>query len=223
MSISKTTNRSRPARRVQKPRRAAASGRLSRKETTSLVLFARDAYTYMKERNRVDLDLTFDEWRREQVEDACGKSGISKIARGDYRTVKAHFLCLMDREDEAFKLLQKTGTKSYRPTSNTDTWEASEAVVFRIRESLNKHASAQIDHPDGHLSAEWFLAAARQRSGKPSLTMETLAERLDPATLIGLLSHLRNHIATREGRSDPSKRSVRTFSSPQALAESELF
>lgn len=211
--MNKTTN-SRAAGAWQKPRKASASGRLTRKEVTSLVLLARDAHIYLKDRNRVDRYLTFDEWRHEQVEDACGKTGISKMTRSDYRTVKAHFLCLMDREAEAFQILQKTGTKSYRPTSKDDTWEASEAVVFRIREALSNHESSQVDHPGGHITADWFLAAARQRTGKPSLNMDSLAERLDAPALTGLLAHLRNHIATREGRDEPKQRSARTYSSP---------
>ncbi len=41
--------------------------------------------------------------------------------------------------------------------------------------------------------------------------MATLAERLDPRTLHGLLSHVRNHIALREGRAVPKRRAKRVY------------
>ena len=44
--------------------------------------------------------------------------------------------------------------------------------------------------------------------------MATLAERLDPETLCGLLSHLRTHIALREGRANPDLRAKRTYPKP---------
>ena len=60
-------------------------------------------------------------------------------------------------------------------------------------------------------AAGWLLTAARQRTGKPTLTMETLAERLDPQTLFGLLCHLKDHISLREGRAVPERRAKRIY------------
>lgn len=144
--------------------------------------------------------MSFDDWRRDMVMDRVGLPGISKINRSHWRDVMALFLELSGHEDKAFELLNKTGVKSYRPVDQNDTWESSETYVALIGEALANHAQVAVAHPKGHIHAGWFVAAARQRTGKPTLTLATLAERVDPSTLHGLLSHLRNHIALREGR-----------------------
>ena len=210
-TTSKSATRKPSASPVRRPRKAPAAGSLTRKETTKLLLTAAEAFHYQQARGRVEPGSTFKDWRHQQVEDVCGKAGISKLARSDWRTVQAHFLILAGREDEAFQLSLKTGQKSYRPTGPNDTWESSEAIVHKMREALSAHATAPVTHPKGHLSPGWLLAAARQRTGKPSLTMDTLAERLDPKTLTCLLSHLRNHISLREGRADSDRRAPRSY------------
>ena len=55
------------------------------------------------------------------------------------------------------------------------------------------------------------LTAARQRTGKPTLTMKTLAQRLSPQILFGLLCHLDEHIALREDREDLDRRAKRIY------------
>jgi hypothetical protein len=183
---------------------------LSREETINLVLQAQEAFNYQRASGNLDPATNPNEWRRDQVMAAVGKAGVSKIARPDWRTVKAHFLILSGREDEAFFVLNQTGTKSYRPADSADTWETCEDYAALVRRALVNHSSAAAPHPKGHIHEGWFLTAARQRAGIPSLSMATLAERLDPHTLHGLLSHLRNHIALREGRANPERRKKRT-------------
>ena len=152
------------------------------------------------------------------VMDRVGKGGISKLVRSDFREVKAMFLELCGREDEAFEILNKTGVKGYKPTSKADTWETCETYVALITAEINAHLQR---HEAGSFLSEkppitigWLLTAARQRTGKPSLTIETMAERLDPKTLHGLLSHVRNHISLREGRADQDLRSARSYPKP---------
>lgn len=203
--------RSPSAKPVQKRGTPGAKGHLTREETTNLVLQAREAFDHQNRLGRIEPGQSFDDWRHDQVMDAVGVPGISKIARSEWRKVKAHFLALSGRDDEAFKLLNQTGVKTYRPASPDDTWESSEAYVAHIRTALANHAQATVTHPKGHIHAGWFLAAARQRTGKPTLILDTLAERLDAETLCGLLSHLRNHIATREGRADTDRRAPRSY------------
>jgi len=205
------------AKAVQKHGTPGPNGRLTREETTPLVLQAQEAFNYQIALGRVETGSRFDDWRRDQVMDAVGKPGISKIARNDWRTVMAHFLTLSGREDEAFALLQQTGVKSYRPASEFDTWESSETYVALIRDALAKHATFPAEcliGGKGHIHCGWLIAAARQRTRKPTLTMETLAERLDPETLWGLLSHLVSHINLREGRADLDRRKPRRYPKP---------
>jgi hypothetical protein len=197
----------RRAKPVQKSRRESL---LTREETTNLVMQAQEAFHYQSTLGNIEPGNTFDQWRRDQVMDSVGKAGISNISRPDWKTVKAHFLTLSGREDEALALLTHTGTKSYRPVSGSDTWETCEEYAALVTANLNAHRAAAVTHPKGHIHEGWFLSAARQRTGKPTLTMATLAERLDPSTLHGMLAHLRNHIALREGRATQA-RGKRTY------------
>jgi hypothetical protein len=194
-----------PCKRRAKPVQKSRQSLLTREETTNLLMQAQEAFHYQS-----TLGNTFDQWRRDQVMDSVGKAGISKISRPEWKTVKAHFLTLSGREDEALALLTHTGTKSYRPVSGADTWESCEEYAALVTANLNAHRAATVTHPKGHIHEGWFLSAARQRTGKQTLTMATLAERLDPSTLHGLLAHLRNHIALREGRATQA-RGKRTY------------
>lgn len=207
----KKTTSQRTRKPAASPARTFAGSLLTRQETTNLLLQAKEAFDCQTARGRVEPGDTFNDWRRDQVMDVCGKAGLSKITRSDWRTVKAHFLNLSGREDEAFTLLNQTGLKSYRPAGPGDTWENCEQYSALITTCLAAHLAAPVTHPKGHIHAGWFLAMARQRTNKPTLTLATLADRLDPSTLHGLLSHLRNHIALREGRAVPDLRKKRVY------------
>lgn len=215
----KTTNSSRPQARRKAPAKAVRksggtpgeNGKLTSPEITMLVLQAKEAFHYQAVLGKIEPGVDADEWRRDQVMDSVSKAGTSKLIRSEWRTVFAHFLILSGREDEALEVLSRTGVKTYRPVDAHDTWETSETCVHLIREELAAHRQAVATHEKGHLHEGWFLAAARQRTSKPNLTMATLAERLDPRTLHGLLSHLRNHIALREGRDDQDRRAKRIY------------
>lgn len=213
--MKKTANKTDPrkpsAKRLQKSGTPGASGNLTNPEKQKLVLQAKEAWGYQLAVKAIPENTSFDDFRAAQVEAAVGLSGISKLNRSHWRTVSAHFLTLGGREDEAFPLLNKTGNKTYRGTKPGDTWETAEAYVHQIRKAITLHRGADLAPGKTRIETGWFLHAARQRTSKPTLTMDTLAERLDPQTLHGLLSHLRNHIARREGREDPDRRSLRKY------------
>jgi hypothetical protein len=199
------------AKRVQKQGSPGAHGRLTREEITNLVLQAQEAFHYQTVLGNIEPGTKFDDWRRDHVMDRVGKPGISKLVRADWRNVKALFLELSGRDDEAFALLLKTGAKTDHPAAQADTWESAETYVHQITAALAAHSKATVTHPKGHLHAGWLIAAARQRTGKPTLTMATLAERLDPKTLAGLRDHIISHINLRECRADPDRRTKRTY------------
>jgi hypothetical protein len=213
----KTTSQKSPAQRTCKPsakraQKPRSTGSLTRAETTNLVMTAQEAFNYQLVLKRVEPGTSFDDWRRDQVMDAVGLPGISKIGRAHFRTVKAHFLTLAGRDDEAFALLNKTGQKRDHGDP-TDTHESSEEVVALIRQALADHAQVPAERlvgGTGHIHPGWLISAARQRTRKPSLTMDTLAS-LDRKTLFGLLSHLKSHINKREGRDDHDRRSPRHY------------
>ena len=211
MKSTKPTTRKVAARPVRKSGTPGASGNLTNEEKTKLLLQAKEAWNYQIAAKCIPSTTSFDEFRREQVQSCVGLSGISKLNRSHWRTVSAHFLTLAACEDEAFELLNRTGDKTYQGGKHGDTWETAEAYVQNIRQALTDHLAAELAPGMSRIEAAWFLHAARQRTHKPSLSMETLAERLDPQTLHGLLSHLRNHISRREGREQPELRSARNY------------
>lgn len=190
-----------------------ADGKLTSQEIRKLILQSKDAWHHQRSLEIIPPDLSFDDFRRDQVTASVGLSGLSKLKRSHWRTVSAHFLTLSGREDEAFQLLNQTGEKSYLGGKPGDTWETAEAYVHQIRQSITLHHRADLAPGKTRIETGWFLHAARQRTSKPTLSMHTLAERLDPQTLHGLLSHLRNHIALREGRADLDRRSPRQYPS----------
>ena len=218
-----------PAKSVRKSGTPGEFGHLTQPETTHLVMHAQEAFNYQLALKRVEPGTKFDDWRRDQVMAEVELGGISKINRSHYRGVKARFLELAGRDAEALELRLTAGPKSYKPGGPADTWESCEALVHHIRQGLAEHAkfpAESLQGGKGHIYPGWIINAARQRTGKPTLTMDTLAERLDPATLHGLLSHLRNHIATREGRAVPERRAKRVYPpkpDPGSMAEDDPF
>ena len=195
-----------PAKRVQISR---ATGSLTRQETTKLVMQAQEAFHYQTSLGNIEPGDTFDAWRRDQVMDSVERPGISKIGRSQWRTVYAHFLKLAGRDDEALAALLATGSKRDHGDPS-DNYETAEALVAKIREALTIHSRVSLPNGATHIHPGWLIACARQRTGKATLTLDTMAERLDPVTLVGLLSHLRNHIARREGR-ETDRRKVRKY------------
>lgn len=209
----KTTAQNHSLHRSRKPvaKPAHGPGTLSAPEVRKLLMQAKDAYAHQLAQGRVEPGQSFDDWRHEQVSDVAGVDGISKLSRSQFRVVYAHFLTLTGKDEDAFKMLTRTGIKRDRGPAS-ETYESAEALVFRIREALARHAEVPEDQLAGpRITEAWFLAAATQRTGKPSLVMDDLAARLDNATLIGLLSHVRNWISRNEAREDILRRSVRRY------------
>lgn len=231
----KTTAKKSPA---QRPRKAPAKpvqggspgefGRLTNAEKRTLVLIAKDAFHFQDRMGNIDPGLTFDAWRRDQVKDNFGVDGTSKLIRNQWKKAAAMFFRLQGREDKALELLLATGAKT-DTGDQTDTHESSEEVVALIRQALDNHAQVPAESlvdPRGHIHPGWFLKAARQRTGKRTLTMETLSSRLDRDTLFGLFSHLTSHINLREGRDNQDRRQPRRYPEkpdPGTMHEDEPF
>jgi len=186
-----------------------ARGNLTKPEITKLLMQATEAFRFQSKLGMIDESMNFDSWRRDQVMGSVGLPGISKIFRVHFREVFAHFLTLSGRDSEAYKALTTTGPKRV-DGDPSDTYESSEALVAKMRESLALHAVATLAPGATPIHSGWLLSAARQRTGKPTLTLDTMADRLEPFVLVGLLSHLRNHIARREGR-ETDRRKVRKY------------
>lgn len=205
--------------RARSPQTPCAGG-LTAREKTTLVLIARDAFHYQAALGNIAPGDTPDAFRRREILTRFGVAGASALTRDDWRNAAAHFFTLGGRPDDALDMLSRTGQKSYRPTGKDDTWESCEAIVADMRQALALHASADLAPGMSRIHEGWLLSAARQRARKPTLTMDTMAERLDPKTLDGLRAHLRNHIALREGR-DTDRRAKRVYPSKPDPGEIE--
>ena len=200
--MTSTTPKKSANRTLRKPAAKASQGprgNLSKPEITKLLMQAQEAYRIQDQLGLIDSATSFDSWRRDQVMSAVGLPGISKISRVHFRTVFAHFLTLCGMDSKAYMALMTTGPKRDHGDLR-DTHESSEALVAKMREALAEHSSVSLAPGATYIHAGWLLAAARQRTGKATLTLDTMAERIHPFVLVGLLSHLRNHIARREGR-----------------------
>jgi len=200
-----------PVRKKAKFIRTA--GGLTREELVPLIMQAKEAHGYQIALKNIPADTREDDFRRDQVMATVGKAGTSKINRDDYNTVMIRFLELSGKEDEAFERRMKSGVKSYRPTGPDDTHESAAQASWLIQEELKRHATAELAEGADRIYPGWILAAARRRNGKPGLTLENLADRLDAKTLIGLLAHLKNATTVREGRARPESRKPRSKAS----------
>jgi hypothetical protein len=76
--------------------------------------------------------VTEDDWRREQVELACGKHGLRCCSQDDYSTVKAHLLARLGRAAEAFEAHVRAATEKRRQA---------EAVLIRECEKADLRLS----------------------------------------------------------------------------------
>ena len=198
-----------PRKPHAKPPQSPPAGALTAKEKQTLVLIARDAYRHQAGLGNLTPETTPDSFRHAEMYAHFG-GGVSTLQRADWRRAAAHFFTLAGKPEKALEMLTRSGQKSYRPAGPRDTWESCDSIVATMRQELASHASADLPPGMSPIREAWLVVAARQRTRKPTLSMESMAERLDPKTLVGLLSHLRHHIAIREGR-PPSSRTARTY------------
>jgi hypothetical protein len=110
MSLSKRqTDESEP---VRKPKPVYAQNwvtkPLDNAQKAKLSIAAREAYELQTEHG-LATGISFDDWRHEQVEIACGKSGLRKCTNKDFRAVLARFFLLAGKEKEAAEIYAKTG------------------------------------------------------------------------------------------------------------------
>lgn len=210
--IARKTVRKASVKRAPQTRRPGA---LSSKETTPLLLQAKEAYKYQLALKRVEPGMSFDEWRRDQVMDTVDREGISKIDRSQWTDVMVHFLILSGKDAEAFALQLKSGTKTYRPEGPDDTHEKCRTYVYLIRKAIADHLARTLPEGVEYIREGWLLAAARPRSSKPGLTMENMAGRLGPKVLLGLLAHVNSHINEREGKATDKRKPRRYAPRPK--------
>lgn len=124
-----------PRARKATAARAREWGRkaLTTAQKTRLAMLVKEAYTVQEQAGLVDGDeKTF---RHEQVAVATGKAGLRECDNSNFRAIKAHFLRLAGRENEAAAQWAKTG-RVQGSEEIGDTHENRETALAVLRETI---------------------------------------------------------------------------------------
>ena len=217
MKATKTAAKKTARKAVAKP--VKPRGNISPEEIQPLIMAAREAYGIQ------DPDITFDEWRSEQVMEAVNRPGITACDHVHFCDLMAHFKIAAGKEDEALHWLMKGGKNSERQIawSIAQTLAAHIALAHsnrdeivattpprQLKRRLERHA-ALLDHPEGPLSFEYLVSIVRDKTRRPDLTLSadlaaSLADRCTAGQLAQIRFTLVNRIAEREGRGNTSDR-----------------
>jgi hypothetical protein len=211
----------RPAPPAAGPAAAAARPRLgprgvkglSKLQKATLCQLAAEAW---KLQNRLGLaevpagmspSAAFEAWRRGQQQAAIGRSSLREATNDDYRPLRAHFLTLAGREDQAFSTYLRTGRVKDRGPAE-DTHERREELRTLILQSLIAHGekvtpgharycsatAAVVAAKGGMLTQGYVVSLAKAKARGRELGSLTAGE------LAQILYTVRNRIAAREGR-----------------------
>jgi hypothetical protein len=221
----KTTPKKRAAGKTQKPRKAPAGDRGNMKpgEIQALAITARQAFDFQMELGNLDAGTKFDAWRRDQVMEAVGKSGLSKCNHGDFLPVRAHFALLAGKDEKALNDLMRTGQVKDHGAPE-DTYETRRQRVHTIREKIGFHVilaesreeevspkqmnawrCIQAD-PKGPIREGYAIFVAKRKFKIQPRSIDELSDRLTVAQLDQLLFTIVNRIASKEGRPEVTGR-----------------
>jgi len=131
---------SKPARKPAVAAKNWATKLLDNEQKAKLSIAGREAYRIQSE-NGLTHDLSFDDWRREQVQIAVQKAGLRECTNNDFRAVLARFYRLAGRETEATELYAKTGRVKGSDQMG-DTHENRELCKALIRDKITASQGA---------------------------------------------------------------------------------
>lgn len=138
-------------------------GNMKPAEIKPLIMAARRAFDCQKQAGLVDCD--FDSWRKIQVSECVGKSGLTACNHEDFRPILAHFQTLAGDDSSAFENLMTSGNVRDHAAPG-DTHEARRQISHAISEALLDHlhlAESSIDQLVAESVQEWD----RLRPGVP--------------------------------------------------------
>lgn len=179
------------------PRRPYRPGGMGRKEIQPLVLAAREAYDYQHALGNVDAGVSFDDWRRGQVQQTVGRKGLTDCLHDDFQPLMGHFKLLAGRDGEALESFLSTGAATDRAAAGDDH-ETRRQLAHQIMEALRAHVrladisavelaeqttdtavyqtlrarrAAILAHPQGALREGYLVHLARQKTRRPDLRL----------------------------------------------------
>jgi len=234
MATKHTTKRP-VAKGQKKPRKAASGTRGNMKpgEIQALAITARQAFDFQRELGNLDDGVAFDAWRREQVQEAVGKPGLSACNHGDFLPVRAHFALLAGRDEKALDDLMRSGQVKDHGAPD-DTHEGRRNVVHLIREAVGFHVilaessegevsakdlaawKALRADPKGPIREGYVIFVAKTKFKVQARSIDDLSERLTVAQLKQLHFTIVNRINAKEGRGEKHERNKSQASAKRA-------
>jgi len=210
-----------------------------KKEITPLIMISTEAY------NLQDPGISYDEWRREEVQATVGRSGLSECDHGHFCTLMGHFHAAAGQEDKALYWYLRAEKNSERQIAwsiaailtdhialaNSTVESLTAATPPRKLKRLMAARESILDHPEGPLNFGDLLTIVRGKTKRPGLTLDpdnlaaSLADRCDKLQLAQIRFTMVNRRNEREGRGltsdrNKSQRSVESKAarSPHMLA-----
>jgi hypothetical protein len=208
-----------PKKATSKPVATKPRGNLTPKQKQILVMLASEGFKLQNP------DISFDDWRHEQVMDAVQKPGLTACNQEHYSDLMGHFLTAAGRDAEALAWFMKNGKNPERQLA----WKISKVLADHtflahstveqvtaataprsLRRRLAKREALQ-DHADGPITYDYLVSIVRDKTRRQSLTLTSdlatsLADRCNIVELYQILYTLNNRIAEREGRGRISDR-----------------
>jgi hypothetical protein len=194
-------------------------GNISPDEIQPLIMAAREAFAFQ------DPGISFDEWRREEVQAAVGRDGLTACDHSHFCDLMGHFKTAAGKDDEALTWFLKGSKNAERQIAwsiaklLTDHLALAHSTVESLAASVSPRKlkrllaarEAILDHPAGPLSFEYLVSIVRDKTRRPNLTLTpdlaaSLADRCDKIQLTQIRFTLVNRINEREGRGHTADR-----------------
>lgn len=156
MSTTHKTDRTVTRKQATKKASGGVRGNMKPAEIKPLVFAARRAFDRQSAAGLVETD--FDTWRKAQVMECVGKSGLSACNHEDFRPLMAHFQTLAGEDSAAFENLMKSGNARDHAEPG-DSHEARRQLAHGIAEILAAHlhlAESTIDQLVAESAQEWY-------------------------------------------------------------------
>jgi len=169
----RTVTRSIPAKKQS----GGVRGNMKPTEIKPLVFAARRAYDRQTAAGVIDQD--FDAWRKQQVLDCVGKSGLSACNHEDFRPLMAHFQILAGEDARAFSNLMQSGKASDHAEPG-DTHEARRQLAHGIAAIIADHmhlAQSSIDQLVAESADAWYRTNSTEYPGPDPEWISSLQSR----------------------------------------------
>jgi hypothetical protein len=180
------------------------SGNFKPSETQPLIMAAIEAFEFQNDLGLTD-GMDFNQWRRHQVFQCVGKTGLSACVHDDFQPLMSHFKLLAGEDAQSFVAEIKTGPARDRAEPG-DTHEARRTIAYHIVDAITRHQAG-----GGKIGLGYVVTLARHKTRRRDLTLKgdfqaALADRCTVQQLDQIRSTIINRIDGAEGRGDAKNR-----------------